>query len=447
MSIIKPFRGIRYDVEKAGDLADLIAPPYDIINDEMKALLHKRSPRNIIRLILGEEKPGDDDRDNKYKRAAKLWEDWRRQGVLLRDPTPGIYRYLTGFSMKTPEGIVSMERPGFVALLKLNEYAEGKVLPHERTLAGPKQDRFRLISQTRAHFSQIFMLYPDPKGKVDQALGATPPEDAEVWSAEDDAGVTHFMWPIEDKDLIETVAAQVGSGRIYIADGHHRYETSLAVHRHLMRTSPLFARGSDCVMAYFTPIEHPGLVIFPYHRLLHNLPKRRFSGLLKKLGQYFKVDRTMQRPLDQGEQRREFMSDLVSRGAERTVFAMVDGVSRDAFFLSLRPDAELKRNAGDEIENFLAQLDVVILEELILTGMLDIKHKDLLGEKFVTYETDFDRVLDQVQQKPHQIAFLMNPTPVKDVVRVADLAGIMPEKSTYFFPKLASGMVMNAMED
>jgi uncharacterized protein (DUF1015 family) len=447
MSIIKPFRGIRYDPGSAGDLVGVVAPPYDIITPGMKNRLHERSPYNVIRLILGDDQPDDDTRRNKYARAAALWEEWLKNGVLVRDPAPSIYRYMTGFDIKTPEGIVSLSRPGFVALLKLYEYSEGKVLPHERTLAGPKHDRFQLMSHTHAHFSQVFMLYPDPDGSVEGAFGGGPPDDCEVWTTEDDAGVMHTMWPVTDREVINAVTAHLEREPIYIADGHHRYETSLAYRRHLMDNSPLFAGGSDYIMAYFTPVEHPGLVIFPYHRLLHNLPKSRFKGLLKKLNQYFQVDRTLLRPLDQGAPRREFMSALEERGAERTVFGMVDGAGKQAFFLSLRPDAALNKNAGTEIESFISRLDVVLLEKLILIGMLGIKPRDLLNEKFVGYETDYDRVLDAVQKPPNQTVFLMNPTPVSDVIRAADLKGIMPEKSTYFFPKVATGLVMNAMDE
>jgi uncharacterized protein (DUF1015 family) len=446
MSIIKPFRGVRYDLKKAGELGELIAPPYDIINPAKRKELEERSPYNVIRLILPEEQPGDDARTNKYSRAANSWEEWRKSGVLVRDAAPRLYRYMTGFSLKTPEGIVTRERPGLVALLKLHEYAEGKVLPHERTLAGPKQDRFQLMSHTRAHLSQVFLLYPDADGEVDRALGLTPPPGTDSWSAEDDAGVTHVMWPVADQELIREAGRLISRQRVYIADGHHRYETALAYRRHMRETSPLFAGGTEYVMAYFTPLDHPGLVIFPYHRLLHNLPKRRFSGLIKKLENYFQIDRALLSPLDPGSARREFIGNLIERGKERTVFGMVDGMNSHAYYLSLQPDARLNRGAVSEAESALACLDVVILEDLILIGMLGIGPKDLLNEKYVSYETDYDRVLDAVQKKENQMAFLMNPTPVKDVVRVADLAGIMPEKSTYFFPKLATGLVMNSLD-
>ncbi|HUT55812.1 MAG TPA: DUF1015 domain-containing protein [bacterium] len=446
MSIIIPFKGIRYDLRKGGELADLIAPPYDIINARKTKELRSRSPDNVVRLILPEEKAGDDARNNKYSRAAALWEQWRRDGTLALDPTPRLYRYMTSFSLKTTEGIVARDRPGFVALMQLHEYSEGKVLPHERTLAGPKQDRFQLMAHTRAHLSQVFMLYSDPAGAVDRALGLKPPAGTQSLSAEDDAGVTHLMWPVEDQEAIAEAARVISAGPVYIADGHHRYETALAYRRHVRQTSPLFAAGTDHVMAYFTPAEHPGLVIFPYHRLLHNLPKRRFSGLLKKLENYFQIDRALVSPLDPGAARREFIASLQERGRERTVFGMVDGINGHAYYLSVQPDARLARGANTPADSALASLDVVILEDLILIGMMDVKPKDLLNEKYVSYETDYDRTLDAVQKKENQMAFLMNPTPVGDVIKVADLAGIMPEKSTYFFPKLATGLVMNSMD-
>jgi uncharacterized protein (DUF1015 family) len=175
MSVIKPFAGIRYNPALAGELGSLIAPPYDVISPERQRALHERSPYNVVRLILGLEQPGDGPRENKYTRAAALWREWRASGVLRRDLGPRLYRYQVEFEVKTPEGLVTRQRPGFVALLRLHEYHEGKVLPHERTLAGPKQDRFQLMLHCRAHFSQVFILYPDPDGKVERALeGALP---------------------------------------------------------------------------------------------------------------------------------------------------------------------------------------------------------------------------------------------------------------------------------
>lgn len=447
MNLIKPFAGFRYDPGRAGELVDLIAPPYDIINPELQKTLAGRSPHNVIRLILGGSEPGDNDRNNRYTRAAKLWRDWRAAGVLRRDPSPRLYRYNVSFHLKTPQGIVRRERPGFVALLRLHDYPEKKVRPHERTLAGPKQDRFQLMLATRAHFSQVFMLYPDPEGRVDGMLGGAPPRGAESWSAEDDAGVTHTMWAVEDAKTIAAVDQFFRDAPIYIADGHHRYETALSIRRHLAETSPLFAGGSDYMMCYFTPAEHPGLTIFPYHRLVHHLPKRRLTGMMKKLETNFIVERALVSPFNPGNVRRDFMTGLEERGGRGPSFALLDGAAGEAWHLTLRPEARLDRECRTEADALLCGLDVVILEDLILTGILGIKHKDLLNEKHVSYETDYDRIIDAVQTPPNQVAFLLNPTPVGKVLSVADLAGVMPEKSTYFFPKVATGLVMNSFED
>ena len=445
MSLIQPFKGIRYNPELAGELANAIAPPYDVIGPELRESLLARSPYNVIRLILGKDEPNDNEKNNKYLRAAALWRQWRRQGALRRDANPRLYRYNVSFHLKTPQGIVRRERPGFVALLQLHDYAEGKVLPHERTLAGPKQDRFQLMLAARAHFSQIFMLYPDAAGRVDEALGGKPA--GESWSAEDDNGVTHLMWPVEDLESIAAVNALLEAAPLYIADGHHRYETALALRRHLLQTDPLFAGGCDRVLAYFTPAEHPGLTVFPYHRLVHHLPKRRLAGLLKKIESRFRLERVLVSPLNPGTVRRDFMTGLEERGAHGPAFAMVDGAAGAAYYLTPKPETSLHRDCASEAEAILRGLDVVILEDLILSGFLGIKQKDLLNEKYVSYETDYDRVLDKVRQPPCQLAFLLNPTPVRDVLRVADHRGIMPEKSTYFFPKLATGLVMNSFED
>jgi len=447
MSIIKPFRGVRYNLDKAGGLEELIAPPYDVISKKEREALARRSPYNITHLILPEEKPGDDDRKNKYARAADTWRKWLAQGILARDPRPAIYRYLISFQMKTAEGIVTGERPGFVALQKLMEYSKAKVLPHERTMAGPKEDRFQLMLHTRAHLSQVFMLYPDRGLEIDRLLGDAPPEGIESFGCRDDQGVTHTLWPITDPQVIRKVQGHLDQVRIYIADGHHRYETALALRKKLVQTSPLFAHGSDYLLSYYTPAEHPGLAVLPYHRLVHNLPKRRLSGLKKKLSQHFKVEPALVSPLEPGAPRREFMKSLAERGADSTVFGMVDGSSGQAFYLVTKNDQTLFRSCRSEVDMTLCSMDVVILEDLVLIGMLGMNHKALLNNKYIDYETDYDRILDAVSRPPNQLAFMVNPTPVQDVIKVADLRGVMPEKSTYFYPKLASGLVMNSMED
>jgi len=254
------------------------------------------------------------------------------------------------------------------------------------------------------------------------------------------------MWPVTYGVSIEALVRGLDDAVFYIADGHHRYETSLALRKYLVKKSPLFAGDSDYLMAYFTPIEHPGLVIFPYHRILHHLPRRRFTGFMKKLKEYFNVDRALVSPLEPGEPRRDFVRELGKRGQAGTAIGMVDSMKGESYFLSLKPDAEVRERCESEVDVILAGLDVVILEELILIGMLGIKPRDLLNEKHVTYETDFDRVFDAVHSAPNQLAFIMNPTKVDDVVKVSDHGGVMPEKSTYFFPKLATGLIINDIE-
>ena len=441
MSIIKPFRGIRYARDAEGGLSRLIAPPYDVISEEERKSLAAKSPHNIVRLILPEG-AAEGQRD-RYTIAGETWRHWQDRGVLARDKTPAIYRYNMSFEVKTPEGIETRERPGFVASLKLCEYDEEKVLPHERTMKGPKEDRFKLILASRAQFSQIFMLYRDPEANVDSALDSAPAEGK--MECEDDAGVTHTMWPVTDPEVIDAVTSAIGEGPVYIADGHHRYETSLAINRFLNEKTPLFTGESDRVMAYFTPAPSEGLVVFPYHRLIKGLPKRRMSGLRKRLEELFRVEPALMSPLDPGPSRREFVSGLTEHGKNGPVFGMVDA-SGKAYYLALKEGTDLYRSCESEVEMVLCGLDVVVLEDLVLIAKLGMKHKDLISGKYVSYETDYDRVLDRMREDGAQLAFLVNPTPVEDVLKVADLHGTMPEKSTYFFPKLATGLVMNSID-
>ena len=439
MAEVAPFRGVHYNLARVGELSAVVAPPYDIIRAPLQEELHWRSPYNVVRLILGQELPDDDPGRNKYLRAARQYRQWLEDQVLVRDPSPSFYLYHIEFELKTPEGRRRLQRRGLIGRLRLRPYSERVVLPHERTLAGPKEDRFRLLSAAGVVFSPVFVLFQDPEQELFRRLAAaalapTP------WECRESGNVVHRMWPITDPDLTQAITAFFQARQLFLADGHHRYETGLRYLEEVRRTRPETAGSAEWTLAYLTAAEDPGLVVFPYHRLLHSLPAASLQNLVERLQQDFEVIPAQASPLAPGPGRPAFLQALLGHGRTRPAFGLVMPEG-DAYLLLLKPAIHRVRPAG-----VASRLDVTMLEGHVLEEVLAIDHRALVEEKNVTYETDYDKVLDAVGRPPFQAAFLLNPTPVSQVLAVASAGEIMPEKSTYFFPKPVSGLVFHPLD-
>ncbi len=435
---IAPFRGLRYNLEKIERLEQVMAPPYDVINPEMRDSLYELSPYNVIRLILGKDEAKDGPRNNRYTRAAETFKTWQEQEILIRDKEPAIYAYYHEFDRKISGRIKRASRKGFVARLKLSSYQDGIVLPHERTLRGPKEDRLLLIRHCRANFSQAFCLFQEKKHTIYSII------DNEVQSQDplqflDQQGVRHSLWPITRQSVINRIIKLMKPKPVVIADGHHRYETGLNYLRHLEAKLPLLVGSAGYITTYFTEASDPGLVLHPYHRIIRNLPKSRFRGLAKKLAEFLNVEKSHDSPLAAGQFRARFMEKLAELGSNQPAFGMADLEKGEGYFLTLKHGSW----SGSESPS----LDVIILEELILKEILRIPAKALFEAKHVIYETDYDQAVESAQADQAQMIFFMNPIPVQQVMERALSHRVMPEKSTYFYPKLASGLVMNLLDD
>ena len=439
MADVAPFRGVHYNRERAGELSAVAAPPYDIIPPALQEELHRRSPYNVVRLILGKDLPEDDPGRNKYLRAAEQYRQWLEDRVLVREEAPRFYLYHLAFDLKTPAGVRRLQRRGLVGRLRLTPYSERVVLPHERTLAAAKEDRFRLLSSARVCFSPVFVLFTDPEQELFRGLepGALP---APTWECREQPEVVHRMWPIVDPDQIEAITAFFRPRRLFLADGHHRYETGLRYWEEIRRREPRLAAGAEWTLAYFTAAEDPGLIVLPYHRLLHSLAPEKLIGMIGRLRQDFEVIPVPASPLSPGPARQAFVQTLIAHGQSRSAFGLVFARG-EAYWLLTKPEIHRTRRAG-----IASRLDVTLLEGHVLEEVLAIDHRALLEEKNVTYETDYDKVLDALGRPPFQAAFLLNPTPVRDILAAAEAGEIMPEKSTYFFPKPISGLVFNPLD-
>ena len=394
MAEIQPFRGVLYDTTRV-KAADVLTQPYDKITPEMRERYLKQSPYNLVQIELGKEQPGDTDSSNKYTRARDLYRGWLKEGVLRKSAKPALYWLEQTFDGKT--------RRGLIAGVKLHRWDEGVIMPHEHTLSKPKADRLSLLRTVGSQQGQIFMLHPDPIPKP--TLGAP------LYELVDDYNVTNKVYEITDPATIQTIQAALRPQKFYIADGHHRYETSLAFR------DEAGTEASKYVMATLVDMNDPGLVVLPTHRTVSNLTgfdRKAFAG---KLAQNFEI--------------------TPQSSAKAETIGMFDGEK----FYSLRPKNDLKSLFAGK-PPLWDRLDVAILHVAILEALLGIDEKRLREEANVTYWREPEKAIAEVKAGRAQLAFFLAPTPVGDVKAIADARSRMPQKSTDFYPKLLSGMVI-----
>ena len=400
---IFPFQPYRY-TENAGPLANLVTQPYDKISPQMRARYLQLSPHNLVRVILGETHPSDSDTDNVYTRAARHLQEWIATGVLARDREAGVFPYSQEFT--EPDTGQRLVRKAFIALGAVEEYSAGVVYRHEQTLSGPKKDRLELLRHTHAHFGQLFMLYPDPAGAVDAVLeeAATGNPIAEVT---DEYGAVHRMWSISDGDKLKHVATLMAGKKLLIADGHHRYETALAFHNE----NPNLA-GADRVMMTFVNMYSPGLKILATHRLVNGLTTTALPNL-----QDFKVTQ-----IDSVEPLKRAWQE----SGGRTIIGAAAG---EQLYLLEHREAR-------------GELDVRVLHEQLLGSALGIGEQAVRDEKYLRYIRGLDAAVEEARRGTAQIAFLLKPTSVQQVADTSFGGGVMPQKSTDFYPKLLSGLTI-----
>jgi uncharacterized protein (DUF1015 family) len=446
MAIIAPFRALRFDPRRV-DLAQVVTQPYDKISPEMQERYYAASPYNLVRIVLGKRETTDGAAQNVYTRAAGYFQEWRKQGIFLEDREPSVYCYVQDF--KGPEQ-QALERRGFIALGRIEDYAANVVFRHEQTLAKPKADRLELLRATRAHFEQLFMLYRDPEGEIDRRLA--PQTEADI-SIRDEYGVEHRVWRIADSQIIDGVRAGMRSKQLIIADGHHRYETAL--HYRDERRSAGAAGGAgredsgatnpehspaapyESVMMTFINMDSPGLVILPTHRVVAGLPTFSSQAFGHRVQQYFNLEE-----VDASIDRKRAAAIL--REAGRAGFALL-AVTADRAMLLDRPRA-LGSSIFDGLSLDEQSLDVVQLHRSILEGTLGISKEAIREQQNVSYVRDIGEALDRVRIGGANVAFLMNPVRISQVGNIALAGGVLPQKSTDFYPKLLSGLTIYALE-
>ena len=443
MAEIAPFHGWTYDFDRLGDPASVLAPPYDVISPEEQEALYAASPYNVIRLILGKKKTGDSDWDNRYTRTAEILKRWVAADLLVRSPAPAFH--VTSLTYDPGDGSGSKTRWGVIGLVRIEDEGSPVILPHERTFSAHKDDRLRLMRATGAQFSQIFALYEDPSNDVLGSFRASLERSPDL-AFEYTDGTSHRVWAVRDRTVFPAAAAAMRERSLLIADGHHRYETARNYRnfmraRHGHRPSD---RSHEFTMMYLSNMADPGLTVLPSHRLIRFLGDERETAFPKGVERWFEVS-PLPWTLSEAPDRASAMRELIAKAGRDTVaFAHFRRGNEKGLLLRLRPGAE--RELGGDLHPSLRKLDVLVLSRLIFQRSLGYSLEALDNEDRFTYESDMGRALGSVASGACEMGFFLNPTRIEHVREVASNRLVMPRKSTYFFPKVLSGLVFNRMD-
>ena len=411
MTEVVPFKGILYNVSKVF-VEEVLAPPYDIITPEYKEVLYKRNPFNIVRIDYGKDMPGDNEKNNRYSRARKYLETWINEGILIQSKKPSFYVYSMTYEINNQK----KQLVGFLGLLRLEELGSGSIYPHECTYSTAKQDRLELLRSCDANISPVFSLYKSTEGHI-SALLSRIIQSKPYFDSKDADGALHRLWQVDKKKDLAIIMKELDNKKIFIADGHHRYETALQYQREKKtgRSSREGKDPSDYVLMFFSNMLDKGITILPTHRLIKEVP----DDIIEKLSEYFYITSVKD----------DF--DIAKRLSEKKdVFGFFRNDTEGWYLL------QYKGNLS-EVNPELREIEVIILHEVVF--------KKILQATEIGYEMDLNKALEKVRKKQYAAAFFLNPTQVIDVEKAALSSVRMPPKSTYFYPKLLTGVVINSL--
>jgi uncharacterized protein (DUF1015 family) len=439
MAEIAPFHAVRYYATRGRALGQLLAPEYDLVSEAQRDELLHGSPHNVIHLTLGEERPGDaPGATNKYVRAAAFWNEWLAQGILRRDTKPAVYPLEQSFW--APDGR-NLKRRGVIVAVRLHPFSDGVIVPHEKTLTAPKADRLEILKAVKANLSPIFGLYRDEIGVTTRVLDAISDTEPTAETDSDD-GVHYRLWRSVNPEVVQTLQDLLAPLRIFLADGHHRYETALAYGRMLEEQTPGLPAdgGHHYILAFLCPMNDPGLFLFATHRLVYGLEDFSLAAFLEKMGRYFAIE-TLPEDIRRPAGRAWAISKLGDHAGKSTSFLMVTAEDQRARILTLRDDVDLSE-AELPANETLAALDVTVLHSVVLQHVLGLSPQAQEKQEKVTFVRDAGEAVNRVLSGEHPVGFLLNPTPMWQVEAVGEAGETMPQKSTLFYPRLMSGLVM-----
>ena len=424
---VKPFHGLLYDTKVTGPLAEVTAPPYDVISPALQESLYQKNPHNIVRLILGKVFSTDSEINNRYTRSANKFRQWLEDKVLLRDPQPGFYLYRQEYEFEGEKFC----RTGFFARVKTEAFSEGNILPHEFTLSKAKTDRTHLLNACHANFSPIFGLYSDPEGNIDALLKHE--DNIEPLSVINDGSVVHRIWRLNNPAICQKISDQIRDKKIYIADGHHRYETAMAF------SEANQGKVEDCahVMMFLTNMDSDSMSIFPIHRVVKSPEPFDRESFLKKAGEYFDIS-----PWSGTLNGTEVKSKLKELGDSQITFCAYMGKDH-TFILKVKGQKNIVPLLDHNEPEDMQVLDVAQLHALLFRHILKIDTREKSEQQHVSYKVDSEEAMKMVDSSEYDIAFFMNPTLIEHVRRLAEKGVRLPQKATFFYPKLLSGLVIN----
>ena len=439
MAEVIPFKGVLYNPKLIADMADVVTPPYDVISPREQEEFYGRHANNVIRLILGKPEQGDQDQTDIHRRAGQYFRRWMETGVLEQDPEAAFYLTSVTFSY----GGERISRFGIIGRVRLEPFEKGIVLPHERTFSKVKSERLQLMKACHTNFSPIFGLYADGNGilkKIAETARTQKPDMDFV----DSKGLGHRLWRLLDKELQNHVRASLNDQCIYIADGHHRYETALNYRDWVRDNTADFDSNhpANFVMMSLSSLNDPGMVILPAHRLLKDIPAPDMDSLMEKAAAYFDI--------------RSYVMDgdpvRCVADFDETLAAHADG-NAIGLYMKHRPvlnilvlrSGVMKRLFEDELPDALRDLDVNVLTRLLMTELMGFDQERLDDATKIGYATTSQAAVQAVQEDQADMAFILNPTKIEQVQRVSREGLIMPRKSTYFYPKVGSGLVFNLL--
>ncbi len=433
MANVIPFKGLRYNTELVGNLNDVTAPPYDIISPEQQDALYEKSEYNIVRVDYGKTYETDDEKSNKYTRAGEMFNSWIEKGILKKDEKPAFYIYEQVFEYnRTP---ISLK--GIISLVEIVEFDKKIVLPHENTLSKAKTDRFDLMSTTDANLSQIYSLYLDEDKAVEKLITEYSKGAPDVSFVTDD-NITQNIWIVSDSEKTAKISEQFKNKQLFIADGHHRYETALNFRNKKREENPDAGDAPyDYVMMMLTSMEDSGLLVFPTHRMIKNLPEFDESVITSCLTEDFAVSKIY---FTEGDYAQIIM-EKISSVLDEKCFALYTG--KDYYYRFELKNTDAINNYITDMSLAYKNLDVTLLHTLVLERFFGIDSANMANQKNLFYTRDAKEAIETVKNGEYQCSFLINATSVAEIKEVSLANEKMPQKSTYFWPKLVTGIVIN----
>jgi uncharacterized protein (DUF1015 family) len=444
MAKIVPFRGIVYNPERVENLASVVSPPYDVITPDEQHAFYERHPWNIIRLILGKTSEQDTSGDNRHTRSAGFFNAWLSENVLIRDSVPAFYLTSIDFFVQSRK----ITRWGLISQVALEPFENGVVLPHEKTFSRVKSERLELMKSCHANYSPIFSLYSDAEQVVVNTLRHSCAEKSPDNQFNDTYGHCHRLWRVTDQALHRKISEFMANKSLFIADGHHRYETALNYRQWIADQTPGFSpeHPANFIMMYLCSMEDPGLLILPAHRMVKTISPEKIDRFIPAAEACFDISRFSMETDDDCREAVVKWDSLLRSEINQTRIGVVIKNHPQGYLLNLKPGV-MQRMYGKEMSERMLELDVTVLTRLILMDLLGLHHGQLDDESIIQYSSKTEVAIASVGTGESDAVFLLNPTRIDQVQRIAESGEIMPRKSTYFYPKVVTGQVINRLID